>query len=67
MHVGRRGDPQPNYTGHCGLSGGDVAFNFELEPSFLLQLSNLGGDPLAGELYRMTISIDDNDAGKGKC
>ena len=35
--------------------------------SFLLQLSNLGGDPLAGELYRMTISIDDNDAGKGKC
>jgi len=35
--------------------------------SFLLQLSNLGGDPLVGELYRMTISIDDNDAGKGKC
>ena len=35
--------------------------------SFQLQLSTIGGDPLVGELYHMTVSIDDNDFESSKC
>ncbi len=35
--------------------------------TFHLQLSTIGGDALMGELYHMTIEIDDNDVGLPTC